>query len=267
MSSQPSNFGSTVDLVPVDALLPEDEPGGGAILIMRDASYRMIIRSTSVNFDLKSPEERMALTAAFGGLVDSLREDFPLEIVSHSKVLDLGAYAAQFEVKLADARVSEQKKRMIRSHLDHFAHYARRNKLMKREIYIVVPFKAAQGPLEKKTTDDIPGSGIIRHLTRKIESSIHADKPSDQEIARARQQLELRSDQVLARLRQIKVEGVRLDEDEVKNILYSFFHPALSERQTDPGHVDDSLLGGFSAQGSPRALSPGPYELDFGGGH
>lgn len=259
-----------MDLVPVEALLPEDEPGAGAILIMRDASYRMIISSTSVNFDLKSPEERMALTAAFGGLVDSLREDFPLQIVSHSKILDLGAYAEQFNVRLSDSRVSEQKKRMIRSHLEHFSHYARRNKLMRREIYVVVPFKAAQGPLEKKTADDIPGSGILKHLTKKIEGSIQVDKPSDQDIARARQQLELRSDQVLARLRQIKVEGTRLDEDEVKNLLYSFFHPALSERQTDPGHVDDSLLGGFSAQGAPQALQPGgvtPPDFNFGGSY
>ncbi len=254
----PKHFGSTSDLVPIYALLPEEEDGGGAILIMNDGSFRMLIRSSSINFDLKDPIERRALTLAFGALVDSLNVEFPLQIVSHSKSLNIDQYVEQFEPRLANANTPEALKPLIRAHQQHFVDSVKQEKLLQREIYLVIPWKGIAGPLARKTADEIPGAQLVKVLSRNMEKRLAEKRPTDMEVSTARQQLERRSDSMLARLQQIGVEGRRLGEEELRHLLYSLFHPSLSERQRHPGiESEDSMITGFSAPGRvPRSAGP-----------
>jgi hypothetical protein len=253
MVDQPSRFGASSELVPVRAVLPAQRPEAGAVLVMRDGSFRMIIRSGAVNFDMKSPAEQGGLTFAFGELVNSLEVDFPLQIVSHSKLLDIDAYVRQYEQRLANERTPPQIRRLIQAHKEHFENQVKTNKLLQREIYVVVPWKGTDGPVEKSITDDIPFAGLLKVVTRNLERKLTQRAPTDLEIATARQQLELRSDQVLERLEQMGIWGRRLDEDEVRRLLYSLYHPSLSERQADPGYdTGGQLFGGFSAESLPE---------------
>jgi len=247
VSEQPTRFGSTEQLVPVRALLPEQEPGEGALLVMRDGSFRMLVRSGTVNFEMKSPAEKASLTLTFGALVNSLEVDFPIQICSHSRPIDIQAYAEQFQPRLDNERTPQQIKALIRSHCQHFEQKVRQQKLFLREIYVVVPYKGIRGPLEQSMVDEIPGASLIKALTTKMEDRID-ENPSDLEIAAARRTLELRSGQIVARLQEIGLDAYRLDQDEVLKLLYRLFHPGLAERQRDPGayHDDDSMVMGFS---------------------
>lgn len=244
---EPTRFGSSAALVPIHSIIPEQEPGGGAILVMRDASFRMLVQTSSVNFDMKSEAERRSLTLAFGALVDSLEVDFPIQIVSHSQPVDTNAYAAQFEPRLRNDNTPPQVKHLIRSHLQHFEESVKRNKMFLREVYVVIPFKGTQGPFESGVLDQIPGASLVRALGRKMDEKKIDHKPTDMEIAAARQTLEIRSNQILARLYQIGLDAQRLDADEVRSLLYRLYHPSLSERQRDPGFEDEEMLAGFSA--------------------
>lgn len=252
-SNEPTRFGSAAALVPVHSIIPEREHGDGAILVMRDGSFRMIVQTSSVNFDMKSEAERTSLTMAFGALVDSLEVDFPIQIVSHSQPVDTDAYAAQFEPRLNNDRTPPQIKRLIESHRRHFEETVKRNKMYLREIYVVIPYKGVQGPLESGVLDQIPGASIVRALGRKMDDKHIDHKPSDMEIAGARQTLEIRSSQILARLYQIGLDAHRLDADEVRRLLYRLYHPSLSERQRDPGFEDSEMFAGFSAPPPPAA--------------
>jgi len=251
-SNEPARFGSTVALVPIHSIIPEREHGDGAILVMRDGSFRMVVQTSSVNFDMKSEAERTSLTMAFGALVDSLEVDFPIQIVSHSQPVDTDAYAAQFESRLNNDRTPPQIKEMIRAHLAHFQETVKHTKMYLREIYVVIPFKGTQGPLESGVLDQIPGASIVRALGRKMDDRID-HKPTDMEITAARQTLEIRSNQILARLYQIGLDAHRLDADEVRRLLYRLYHPSLSERQRDPGFEDSEMFAGFSAPPLPAA--------------
>ena len=249
-------MGASHDLVPVRKILPEQSPGQGAILLMKDGSFRMIIKSGAVNFDMKNPYERQGLTHAFGALVNSLEVDFPLQIVSRSKTINVEDYTNQFLPRLENSQTPEAIKGLIMTHTDHFQKQVKTNKIMQRELYIVVPWKGVRGPVTKGAGDEIPFASLFKGLSRKIEKSQTNYKPNDLEITTAKQQLDIRSSQVVARLNQMGVWALRLDQDGIRKLLYSLYHPSLSDRQRDPGFDSEGLLpSGFSTPGSKPTFS------------
>lgn len=263
--SEKKNFASTKSLVPVHSIIPPQRPGDGAILVMRDGSFRMIIRSGAVNFDMKSQTERGGLTFAFGAMINSLEVEFPIEIVSHSKMLDIDAYVRQFEPHLQNDRTPDAIRRLIAEHKQHFEGTVKSNKLLQREIYISVPWKGVRGPVSRGVFDEVPLAPVFRALSRKAESlAVEKAPPSDLEIATSRQQLEIRSDQIIQRLSQMGLMGKRLDEEETRQLLYGLFNPSLAERQKTPGRDSDGMLHGFSADSQMIAPKRRP-PLESGG--
>lgn len=250
MSSEAKHYASSKTLVPVHSLIPEQRPGDGAILLMKDGSFRMIISSGAVNFDMKSQTERGGLTFAFGAMVNSLEVDFPIEILSHSKLLDIDAYVRQFEKRVHSSNTPDAIRNLIQNHTEYFERTVKSNKLLQRELFITIPWKGVRGPVQRGVLDEIPLASIFKAISRKAEAiSVDNEPPTDLEIATARQQLEIRSDQVMVRLSQMGLEGRCLDEEDVRKLLYSLFHPALSERQRSPGRDNDGMIQGFSVDG------------------
>lgn len=249
-------MGASHELVPIRKILPEQSEGQGSIILMKDGSFRMIIKSGAVNFDMKNPYERQGLTHAFGALVNSLEVDFPLQIVSRSKTINVSDYTRQFDQRLQNDRTPEAVKRLIMSHTDHFQKQVRTSKIMQRELLLVVPWKGVRGPVTKGAADEIPFAALFKGLTRKVERSQVNYKPTDLEITTAKQQLDIRSSQVIARLQQMGVWAYRLDQDEVRKLLYSLYHPSLSDRQRDPGFDSEGLLpSGFSSPSTKPTFS------------
>lgn len=247
------DFAPSKNLVPVHSVVPEQKKGEGAILILRDGSFRMILRTGAVNFDMKSPNERSALTFGFGSLVNSLEVGFPIQIVSHSKILDVENYIRQFDSRLANRNTPEAIRQMIESHLAHFRAQVQQNNILQREHFIVIPWKGVAGT-KKSTIDEVPFAGFLKSIASDIEErKLLEHKPTDLDIATARQQLDIRSHQVIARLQAMQIWARRLNEEDVRKLLYGLFHPGLSERQRDPGlDTGGSLVAGFSSEGLPR---------------
>jgi hypothetical protein len=248
----PNKFGASSELVPVRAVIPENRPDQGAIVVMRNGSFRMLIRTGAVNFDMKNVVEQGGLTYSFGALVESLEVDFPIEIVSHSKILDIDAYTRQFQTQLNNDRTPAQVRALIRAHIDYFEEHVKSHKLLQREIFVVLPWKGEVGPMKRSLSDEIPFAGLVKAISSNIEKRVTHHTPTDLEISTARQQLEMRASQVENRLEQMGIWAERLDEDGVRRLLYELYHPGLSERQRDPGlDTGGQLFGGFSAEAMP----------------
>lgn len=250
--SDPKKFSPSPELVPVKVVLPEHKPDTGALLIMRDGSFRVVCRTGSVNFDMKAPLEQAAITYAFGSLVNTLTPDFQIQIVSHSKRLDVDAYLRQFDQRLMSNRTPPQIRHLIQSHREHFETQVKQSNLLTREIYLVIPFKSLETPYQRGLSDEIPLFSIFKALSRGVEKKLMVHEPTDLEITTARQQLELRTGRIAARLADAGIYCQPLNEDEIKKLLYEFYNPSLAELQRDPGtDADGSLLSGFSAESLP----------------
>ena len=71
------------------------------IIILKNKNLRTILMVSSLNFDLKSTDERKALIAAFQRFLNSL--DFTIQIVIHSRPLELTEYFVFLSVTVVSA--------------------------------------------------------------------------------------------------------------------------------------------------------------------
>ena len=247
-ASMPTSFAPSADLVPIAAVLPEERSGDGALLVMRNGSFRMLLRCGAVNFDMRSPAEKSGITYAFGAMVNSLDVDGPIQIVAHSKRLDVDAYARQFAPRLASERTPPPIRRLIQAHVQHFEEHVKQHNLLQREFYIVLPWKGITGPTDQKFTDDIPLAPLVKRVLGGIEKRALQHQPTDLEISTARQQLDLRAEQLDGRLSQMGIWCQRLDENDLHKLFYELYNPSLAERQDAPlGDYEGRLMPGFSA--------------------
>src|SRR5438034_8260981 len=65
------------------------------IVILKDGSMRGVVLASSLNFSLKSDEERNAIILQFQDFLNSL--DFPVQISIQSRRLDIRPYIALLE--------------------------------------------------------------------------------------------------------------------------------------------------------------------------
>jgi hypothetical protein len=257
----PTNFAPSVELVPVVAALPEERENAGSVIIMRDGSFRQIIRTGAVNLAMKSPPEQAGIAYGFGSLVNSLDVDNPLQIVAHSKRLDVEAYARQFDARLNNERTPPQIRRLIEAHIMHFEEHVKSNNLLQREFYVVVNWKGSSGPLKRGFTDDIPLAPLFKRVFANIEKRTLQHQPSDQEIAVARQQLDLRCELIEGRLQSMGIWTRRLNEEDIHKLLYEYYHPTLAERQGAPSSANiGRVVQGFSTNVRP----PGRRSINDG---
>ena len=78
--------GTTQDHLPIEDIVD-------GVVILKDGSCAMVMRLSSVNFDLLSEREQSALVFAYGGILNSL--NFPIQIIIHSKTKDISSYLKQ----------------------------------------------------------------------------------------------------------------------------------------------------------------------------
>ncbi|MDP2932980.1 MAG: hypothetical protein Q8N81_02510, partial [bacterium] len=65
------------------------------VLALKDGSLRSVVEIGSINFELKSADEQVAIIQGFQNFINSL--DFPLQIVVNSRKLDIEPYLRSLE--------------------------------------------------------------------------------------------------------------------------------------------------------------------------
>ncbi len=250
-------MGSSTDLVPflrVESGTKEQ----GAMIIMKDGSFRLILKARAINFDMKDEFEKDSILESWGVMLNALPPDFPLQIVCYSKKLDAEAYFRQFDQQLNNQNVERYIKELILDHKRHFSRQILSQRLLQREFYIVVPFKGVPDPVGERMTDNIPAAGLFKALFHNAERRAIIE-PDELEVGIARQQLDMRAYQIQRGLEAMGLSAERLGEGEIVQLFYELFHPGLSERQKAQRTTYRIMPAAMpSASNRRRALPPGP---------
>lgn len=230
MSKEQHTFNS-IDLVPVQAIIPTSHKGEGAMLVMRDATFRLLIQSGAVNFDMKNTGERMGLIAAFGELLDSLKPETPIEIVQRTKVLDPSAYSQQFLSHIQDQQIPQHIRYLAAAHVEHFQQLIQDQKLLARELYVVLTSRGAIAPVSDNLKEQIPFAHLWRSFGQAAGERKKWREPTSEEITAARHDLTLRAEEMEQRLKQIGVWTKRLDEIELDTLIKELYNARRAERK------------------------------------
>ncbi|MGE5540833.1 MAG: hypothetical protein ACM3TU_00915 [Bacillota bacterium] len=202
------------------AFVPVKEVRNG-VVVLKDNGYRGILMCSAMNFALKSQEEQAAIIGGFQSFLNTL--DFSVEIVMHSRKMDIRPYLALLEERL-DAQQSELMRIQVREYIQFIKGFMDSTDIMTKLFYVVVPYTPAMA-LQVAKGLPLPG--------RKHEEG----KGGGDSFEEDRVQLEQRMSLVASGLSSAGIRAVPLSTEETIELLYRSFN--IGETET-PIHLGEA---------------------------
>jgi hypothetical protein len=199
------------------------------MLHLKSTGMRTILMCSSINFDLKSQEEKDAIIYRYQSFLNSL--DFPIQIVIVSRRLNVDPYLDYLQKKLAE-QPNELLRIQTSEYIDFIRSLVKITNIMTKNFYTVIPLS----PLERKST------GVFEKFMEAVSGS-RPEKKKKEEEEREKQeeyrtQMLQRVDHVVMGLRGVEVRAVMLSTEEVTELLYLLYNPAEIEKEVkfkEPG--------------------------------
>ena len=188
------------------------------IVILKDGGMRAILLCSSMNFALKSDDERNAILLQFQDFLNSL--DFSVEILVQSRKLDIRPYIALLEEQ-ESKQTNNLMRIQVREYIGFIKSFTENTNIMTKHFFIVVPYSPA---------------AIIPSTVTGILSSIGIGAKKERAEAReasfeeSRSQLEERLSVVEQGMVRAGIRVARLGTEEVVELFYKAFNPGETEK-------------------------------------
>ena len=165
------------------------------ILILPDNQFRMVIETSSINFELKSEEEQDVLIDNFQNFLNSLPSS--LQILIRIREVDIDNYLE----RVGESKTREKEK-VYKNQIDNYQEFIQKlvigNKILARKFYVVIPYT----PL---------------------------DKTNDFEIIK--EQMHLQRDIILRGLEKLGMKASPLNSLEILDLFYGFYNSSQTKTQ------------------------------------
>lgn len=176
------------------------------ILVLPNSEYRLVIETSSINFELKSEEEQDVLIDGFQNFLNSLPAQ--LQILIRVREVDIDRYLEQ----IGKSKDTEQEK-IYRDQIDNYSEFitdlVSGNKILSRKFYVVIPYH-------------------------------HTDSNKDFKLIK--EQIHLSRDIVLRGLEKLGMKAKALDSLEIINLFYSLYNPNQIKTQELKGDTIERMI-------------------------
>jgi hypothetical protein len=107
------------------------------VMVFPGNQYRLVLRTSSVNFELKSEDEQDALIETYQSVLNSLV--CPIQILICIREMDLDKYIEDFRIKLQNETENIYRKQ-ITNYSKFVSKLVAKNKILSRQFYVVLPY-------------------------------------------------------------------------------------------------------------------------------
>lgn len=187
------------------------------IVILKDGSMRGVVLASSLNFSLKSDDERNAIILQFQDFLNSL--DFPVQISIQSRRLDIRPYIALLEERYKE-QINDLMKIQTREYIEFIRKFTETTNIMTKSFFVIVPYDPA--------ILNIRGNPVTGLFKKQSESETLQNKQLSFEENRT--QLEQRVSVVEQGLSRCGIRVIRLGTEEVIELFYKIFNPGDTEK-------------------------------------
>jgi len=188
------------------------------VVVLKNGGMRAVLKTSSINFNLKSESEQNSIIYAYQGFLNSL--EFPVQIVVRSKKLDIDNYIKQVK-ELGD----KQKNPLLQDQTYEYAEYIKKlvdyADIMDKEFYVVVPYDPGVTP---GTTTLV--QGFFQRLAPK--DSFSDIKKRLDEFNRLKKTLIQRINTVKSGLENCGLKVQQLTTPELIELFYNIYNPKTS---------------------------------------
>lgn len=106
-------------------------------VILKNGGIRAILRTTSLNFNLKSEEEQNALTFGYQSFLNSL--EFPIQIVVRSRKMDIDKYVEGLQEK-QKLQTNPLLQKQTNEYIDFIGKLVEYADIMEKDFLVIIPF-------------------------------------------------------------------------------------------------------------------------------
>jgi hypothetical protein len=189
-------------------IVPVKEVRSG-VIILKNGEYRGILMCSSTNFALKSDDEQKGIIGGFQNFVNTL--DFSVEIVIHSRKLDIRPYLALLSER-EGLQQTDLMKIQVREYIQFVASFADAASIMTKMFYVIVPYASPVSSAVKSALPFLRREGNREPMSEEDHFNEH------------RVQLEQRMSLVASGLSSSGIRAAALGTEEIIELLYRSFN-------------------------------------------
>lgn len=190
-------------------------------VVLKNGGIRSVLKTSTINFNLKSEAEQEALIEAYKGFLNTL--SFPVQIVIQSRKVDLDSY---FET--LRKREEEIYNPLLKNQTHEYREYLEKlvevADIMEKEFFIVIPADPKRTEIKKNIL-----SQFLQNLTP--EDSLEKVKTRYAEFSSLQKILQKRREVVEAGLEHCGLRTQQLTTQGLINLYYKSYNPSLSQTQ------------------------------------
>lgn len=183
------------------------------LIITKSGSVSMVIKTSSINFDLLAEYEQDSKIYAFAGLLNSL--NFRIQILIRTKRVDIENYIEYLKSSKNNA-MSEGLKKQLDIYTEFVQKLIVENDVLHKNFFIVIPYSPG-APL--------PGASIFDSKKNKDEQGKYKLMQMEQLVEKAKIFLFPKRDHVLKQLARMGLEGHQLTTKELISEFYTIYNP------------------------------------------
>ena len=187
------------------------------IVILKNGGLRAILMSGSRNLELESMDSQNAVISAYADFINSF--DWPVQIIIHSRKLDINPYLLGLEEKLK-TQENELLKIQTAEYIDFIRNFVTLTDIMIKRFYIGIPFD----PIESKT------EGPIEKITSLLPKTSPKKVLSEERFAEYRNQLLQRVEHTILTLAHVGIKASQLQTNELIELFYNLYNPEELEK-------------------------------------
>lgn len=189
-------------------------------LVLKNGGVRSILKTSSVNFNLKSSDEQNALIYAYQGFLNTLK--FPVQIVVRSRKLDIDLYIEKL-VRIAKAQENPLMKKQTTEYIEYIKKLVEYADIMEKNFYVIVP-------LDPPRAQDL---SMFQKFVRAItpQDSLEAIRQRHKEFENLRKKLSSRVSTAKAGLEGCGLQVEELSTNEIIELFYQIYNPGISRHQ------------------------------------
>lgn len=199
------------------------------VLVLKNGGIRAVLQTNSINFNLKSEDEQNAIIYGFQSFLNSI--DFPVQIVVHSRKLDVDKYIENVK-EIGEKHENMLLKKQTTEYCEYIQKLVEYADIMEKKFYVIVPYDPYRS--QKKN--------MFSKFMERISSadSVDAIKRRHKEFEELNKNLGQRVSTVKAGLEGCNLRIAQLTTPQLVELFYGIYNPETSrnEKIEDLSKVD-----------------------------
>jgi hypothetical protein len=191
------------------------------VVVLKNGGIRAVIKTSTINFNLKSEDEQYATLEAYKGFLNTL--SFPIQIVVQSRKVDLDSYFQQLEIREKEI-LNPLLKQQTKDYKEYLKKLVDVAEIMEKEFFVVVPADPKRKEVKKNVI-----SQFFENMSP--EDSLEKVGNRYREFKALSTILQKRVDTVSAGLERCGLRTEQLSTQKLIDVYYKSYNPSLAQSQ------------------------------------